>query len=130
MSFLLIFLGGGVGSVLRYLAGVQTARMFGTMTSASGWPWGTFTVNVIGCFIMGLCFRLLPLPEGGPPHARLLLMTGVLGGFTTFSAFALDAAQLFMRQDNAGLMFYLAGTLISTLAGVALGLIIGKAFSP
>jgi fluoride exporter len=129
MSLLLIFLGGGLGSCLRYLMGEQTIRLFGPMTSLSGWPWGTLLVNVIGCFIMGLCFRLLPLPDAGEPNARLLLMTGVLGGFTTFSAFALDAATLWMRQDLAGMSLYLAGTLFSTLAGVALGLAIGKAFA-
>jgi fluoride exporter len=129
MSFLLIFLGGGLGSMLRYLVGVQAASYFGPMTSSQGWPWGTFLVNVIGCLAMGLCFRLLPFPETGEPNARLLLMTGVLGGFTTFSAFALDAAQLWMRQDLTGLSLYLAGTLFSTLAGVAIGLAIGKAVS-
>jgi fluoride exporter len=133
MSLLLIFLGGGLGSCLRYLMGLQAAALFGPMTAASGWPWGTFLVNVIGCFIMGLCFRLLPLPDAGEPNVRLLLMTGVLGGFTTFSAFALDAAQLWMRQDVAGMSVYIAGTLVSTLAGVAiglaLGLAIGKAFA-
>jgi fluoride exporter len=124
MTILLIFLGGGIGSVLRYLCGVQAAKLLGT-----GWPWGTFLVNVTGCFAMGLCFRLLPLPEIGAPNARLLLMTGVLGGFTTFSAFALDAAQLWMRQDISALSLYLAGTFVSTLAGVALGFAIGKAIS-
>jgi fluoride exporter len=133
MTFFLIFLGGGIGSCLRYLLGLQAAKWFGPMTAASGWPWGTFLVNLLGCFVMGLCFRLLPLPEAGEPNARLLLMTGVLGGFTTFSAFALDAAQLWMRQDLAGMSFYIAGTLFSTLVGVAiglaLGLAIGKAFA-
>ena len=128
-SVLLVFLGGGIGSVLRYLVGLQAAKGFGPFTGAEGWPWGTFVVNVIGCFAMGLCFRLLPLPDVAVPNARLLLMTGVLGGFTTFSAFALDAAQLWIRQDIAGLSLYLAGTFISTLAGVALGLAIGKALS-
>jgi fluoride exporter len=130
MSILLIFLGGGVGSVLRYFIGIAAAKTFGAFTLAGGWPWGTFLVNLIGCFIMGLCFRLLPVPDDGPANARLLLMTGVLGGFTTFSAFALDSAQLWMRQDTNGLLLYLAGTFAFTLLGVALGLWIGKAFAP
>ncbi len=129
MTIFLIFFGGGIGSVLRYLLGVQAAQSFGSFTASSGWPWGTFLVNIIGCFVIGLCFRLLPLPDVGVPNARLLLMTGVLGGFTTFSAFALDAAQLWMRQDAAGLSLYLAGSFICTLTGVALGLAIGKALS-
>jgi fluoride exporter len=130
MSIILIFLGGGIGSVLRYLTGTVAAKTFGAFTLAGGWPWGTFLVNLIGCFIMGLCFRLLPVPDDGPANARLLLMTGVLGGFTTFSAFALDAAQLWMRQDGQGLFLYLAGSVVCALAGVALGLTIGKALSP
>ncbi len=123
-SIFLVFVGGGIGSVLRYLTGVLAIRWLG-----ADWPWGTFCVNVLGCFIMGLCFRLLPLPDVGPPSARLLLMTGVLGGFTTFSAFALDSAQLWMRQETQSLLLYLAGSFSSTLAAVALGLICGKAFS-
>ena len=130
MSIFLVFLGGGIGSVLRYLTGMGAAKAFGGFTSMGGWPWGTFLVNLIGCFIMGLCFRLLPLPDEGPHNARLLLMTGVLGGFTTFSAFTLDSAILWMRQDGTGLFFYLAGTLMFTLGGVALGLALGKALAP
>jgi fluoride exporter len=129
-SVVLVFLGGGIGSVLRYLTGVGAAKALGPFTLAGGWPWGTFLVNVIGCFVMGLCFRLLPVPDDGPANARLLLMTGVLGGFTTFSAFALDSAQLWMRQDTNGLFLYLAGTVAFTLAGVALGLWIGQALRP
>ena len=120
-----VFIGGGLGSVLRYLTGLQAAKWLGT-----DWPWGTFMVNVTGCLIMGLCFRLLPLPEAGTTDARLLLMTGALGGFTTFSAFALDTAQLWMRQDMTGMTLYLAGSVACSLAGLALGLAIGKAFAP
>jgi CrcB protein len=130
MSIFLVFLGGGIGSVLRYLTGIGATKAFGAFTLVGGWPWGTFLVNLLGCFIMGLCFRLLPVPDDGPANARLLLMTGVLGGFTTFSAFALDSAQLWMRQDGMGLFLYLCGTLLFTLMGVALGLALGKALSP
>ncbi len=127
-AVLLVFLGGGLGSVLRYGMGLAATQRFGAFTALSGWPWGTFLVNVIGCFVMGLCYRLLPVPADGPASARLLLMTGVLGGFTTFSAFALDSAQLWMRQDGAGLALYLGGTIAGTMIGVALGLWIGEAF--
>jgi len=130
MSIFLVFLGGGIGSVLRYHTGIGAAKAFGGFTAVGGWPWGTFLVNLVGCFIMGLCFRLLPVPDEGPHNARLLLMTGVLGGFTTFSAFALDSAILWMRQDGTGLFLYLAGTLAFTLGGVALGLALGKALTP
>ncbi len=75
-AVLLVFLGGGLGSVLRYGMGLFAAQRLGAFTAASGWPWGTFLVNVIGCFVIGLCYRLLPIPADGPPSARLLLMTG------------------------------------------------------
>jgi CrcB protein len=123
----IVFLGGGIGSVLRYLVGYAATQRLGAFTAISGWPWGTFLVNLSGCFVMGLCYRLLPIPADGPANERLLLMTGVLGGFTTFSAFALDSALLWMRHDGQGLALYLAGTLATTLIGVALGLWIGEA---
>jgi fluoride exporter len=126
-TILLVFLGGGIGSVLRFLAGVQAAKSFGAFTAAGGWPWGTFMINIVGCFAIGMMFRLLPLPADGPADARLLLMTGLLGGFTTFSAFSLEAAQLWMRGDSQGAALYVLGSLVFCLAGVALGLAMGKA---
>jgi fluoride exporter len=129
-SLLLVFVGGGIGSVLRYLTGLQAARHFGVFTAAGGWPWGTLAVNVMGCCAIGLLFRVLPIPADGPADARLLLMTGVLGGFTTFSAFSLEAAQLWMRGDATGAALYVAASVLFCLAGVALGLLIGKAIVP
>jgi fluoride exporter len=126
----LVFVGGGLGSVLRYLVGVETARRFGAFTAAAGWPWGTLAVNVVGCCAIGVLFRLLPIPDEGPASARLLLMTGMLGGFTTFSAFSLESAQLWMRGDAQGAALYVAASLLFCLAGVALGLMIGKAIGP
>jgi fluoride exporter len=130
MSYFLVFIGGGLGSVLRYATGLAAARWMGPFTATSGWPWGTFAVNVIGCCIMGVMFRVLPLPAEGAAQARLLFMTGVMGGFTTFSAFALDSALLWMRQDQAGFALYVAGSVLTSLLGVALGLAIGKAVAP
>jgi CrcB protein len=129
-SIVLVFIGGGLGSVLRYLAGVEAARRFGSFTAVEGWPWGTLAVNIAGCLAIGLAFRLLPVPAEGSASARLLLMTGVLGGFTTFSAFSLETAQLWMRGDGAGAALYAAASLLCCLAGVALGLWMGKALLP
>jgi CrcB protein len=129
-SIFLVFLGGGIGSVLRYLAGVQAARSIGAFTATEGWPWGTFAVNVIGCLVIGIFFRLLPIPSDGPASARLLLMTGVLGGFTTFSAFSLETAQLWLRGDAQGAALYVGASLVCCVVGVALGLAIGKALAP
>jgi len=120
---LLVFLGGGIGSVLRWTTGLAALRLFGP-----DWPWGTLTVNVVGCFAMGLLFRLLG--PTGVSEARLLLLTGVLGGFTTFSAFALDSALLLFRQEIGGLLWYLAGTMTLSFGGIAAGLWLGKWLSP
>jgi fluoride exporter len=118
VTLALVFLGGGIGAVLRYLTGVAALAAFGP-----AFPWGTLIVNVLGCFLMGVLAKTLPL--GGPGDARVFLMTGILGGFTTFSAFALDSAQLFERENLAGLAGYLAGSVGLSLAAVALGLMIG-----
>lgn len=120
-DLVLVFLGGGVGSALRWLTGLWALRLFGPQ-----FPSGTLIVNVIGCFIMGVLFRVLPAGEGATPASRLLLMTGVLGGFTTFSAFALDAAGLWLRQEAGIAAIYVGLTVASTLLGVAIGLFVGR----
>jgi fluoride exporter len=116
----LIFLGGGAGSVLRWLTGLGAARAFGT-----GFPAGTLCVNLIGCFVMGLLARLLLPAEAGGAEARFLLMTGVLGGYTTFSAFALDAAGLWMREANGLAVLYIGLSVAGSLMAVVLGLWLG-----
>ena len=119
-SAMLVFLGGGCGSVLRWLTGLGAARLMG-----GGFPFGTLAVNVIGCFVMGLFARLIVSPEAGGQDVRLLLMTGVLGGFTTFSAFALDASMLWLRGEAGPTMIYLAASIIGSLGAVAAGLWLG-----
>lgn len=118
MTLALVFVGGGIGAVLRYLTGVAAVEALGP-----AFPWGTLIINVLGCLVMGILAKTLPL--GGPGDARMFLMTGILGGFTTFSAFALDSAQLFERGNLSGLAGYLAGSVGLSLAAVALGLMIG-----
>jgi CrcB protein len=123
---LVVFLGGGAGSLLRYLTGRAAAAWFGPFSAAGGWPWGTFAVNLLGCLAMGLCYRLLPAAAEGQADLRLLLMTGALGGFTTWSAFALDSALLAGRPDATALLLYVGGTLAGAFGGVALGLWLGR----
>lgn len=118
---ILVFLGGGIGSVLRWFTGLACMRLFGTH-----FPFGTLAVNIIGCFVMGLFFRVLPFPEAGTGDIRPLLMTGLLGGFTTFSAFALDSAALWMRNEPGLALAYVALSVGVSLLGAALGLILGK----
>lgn len=117
---MLIFLGGGAGSVLRWLTGLGAARLFG-----AGFPAGTLAVNLVGCFVMGLFARLLLQSEAGGADARFLLMTGLLGGYTTFSAFALDAAGLWMREAGGLALVYVGVSVMGSLAAVAFGLWLG-----
>ena len=117
----LVFVGGGLGSVLRWLTGLAALRLLGP-----AFPFGTLAVNIAGCFVMGLAFRLLPSLDSGTHAARLLLMTGLLGGYTTFSAFALDSAGLWLREQGTVAVLYVAASVGCSLLGVALGLIVGK----
>lgn len=114
---LLVFVGGGFGSVLRWLTGLGAARWLGT-----GFPYGTLAVNVIGSLVMGILARQL---MGEASNARFLLMTGVLGGFTTFSAFSLDAAQLYLKGEMSAAVVYVLVSVMGSLAAVALGLGLG-----
>lgn len=118
---LLVFLGAGVGGALRHGVNVACARAFGT-----GFPWSTLTVNVVGSFAMGLLAGWLALKagEGWTQNARLFLATGVLGGFTTFSAFSLDVALLWERAEIAAALAYTAGSVVLSVGALALGLLL------
>ena len=118
-KLLLVALGGAVGSVGRYLTGVQVGRWVGPRT-----PWaGTLTVNIAGGLIMGLLIGYLAFRgAAGQERWRLLLAVGVLGGFTTFSAFSLDAALLIQKRafGEAGLYVVasVAGAILAVFAGL------------
>ena len=98
LSALLVFLGGGTGAVLRHVVNASVTRGFG-----SGLPWGIFTINVTGSICMGLVTGWLAFKSGPfwTQNVRLLLATGVLGGYTTFSAFSLDAVALWERGERS-----------------------------
>ena len=116
-AMMLVFLGGGLGSVLRWLAGLGIMRATG-----GDFPFSTLVINLVGCTLMGLFARALPTAEAGGESARLFLMAGLLGGFTTFSTFALDTAGLFERQFLWSAFFYVAASLAFSLLGLAFGL--------
>src|SRR5262245_39389560 len=86
--------GGALGSTLRYLLSAQITRLVGP-----GFPWGILIVNLLGCFTMGVIAELGALRWNMTPEMRSFLTTGILGGFTTFSAFALDTALLTQRDE-------------------------------
>jgi CrcB protein len=116
---ILIFLGAGLGGVLRHGVSLAAARAFGP-----AFPWGTLAINVLGSFLMGLLAGILALRAGAgwAEPARLLLATGLLGGFTTFSAFSLDAALLWERGDAGLAAAYVAASVVLSLLALAAGL--------
>ncbi|MDR4305264.1 fluoride efflux transporter CrcB [Chelatococcus sambhunathii] len=122
ISILFVALGGALGSVARYGVNVWTMRAFGP-----GFPWGTLTVNVVGGLVMGLLAALFALRAQAPMEARLFLMTGVLGGFTTFSAFSLDAVALWERGEVGVAAAYVAASVVLSIGALAAGLALGRA---
>ena len=115
----LVFLGAGIGGALRHGVNVACMRAFGT-----GFPWSTLTVNVFGGFAIGLIAGWLALKagEGWTQGTRLFLATGILGGFTTFSAFSLDVVLLWERAERAAALAYIGGSVVLSVAALLLGL--------
>jgi CrcB protein len=115
-SLFLVMAGGAVGSGLRYLVGRASLAALGP-----NWPWGTLSVNVVGGFCMGLLAGLLARTGSGEAW-RLLIGVGVLGGFTTFSAFSLDAVMMIERGALAGALAYVVLSVLGAFAALAAGL--------
>ena len=118
----LVAFGGALGAVLRHLAGLVCVRAFGT-----GFPWGTLAVNVLGSFLMGALAVWLTRRGSGPDALRLALATGLLGGFTTFSTFSLDAVSLWQRGDAGAAVAYVAVSVAAGIGGLLAGLAVGRA---
>lgn len=116
-SYLLVFVGGGIGASLRHAVNMLTARGLGT-----AFPWGTFIINISGSLVMGLIAGYLAFRGEASQPWRLFLMTGILGGYTTFSAFSLDAALLYERGEIASALFYVLGSVVLSIAGLFAGL--------
>lgn len=117
MHYLLVFLGGGLGSTLRHIVNVASARLLGT-----AFPYHTFIINITGSTVMGLIAGYLAFRGEASQPWRLFLMTGVLGGYTTFSAFSLDAVLLYERGEIALALFYVVGSVVLSIAGLFAGL--------
>jgi CrcB protein len=119
MGFLIVFLGGGLGSALRHGVNITAARLLGTT-----FPYGTLAINVLGSLAMGLIAEYFALKLGLPQRWRLFLTTGVLGGFTTFSAFSLEAALLYERGQIAGAALYVVASVVLAIGALFAGLAI------
>ncbi|HHN67534.1 MAG TPA: fluoride efflux transporter CrcB [Thermopetrobacter sp.] len=118
--------GGALGAAARFATTTLAVRLFG-----HGFPWGTMIVNTAGSFLIGLMIAVMALKWQVGEQVRAFLVTGILGGFTTFSAFALDVATLYERKAVLAAFSYVAGSvglsLIAIFAGLALGRLL---FSP
>lgn len=119
----LVALGGAAGSMLRYLAVLGAARLWPQALL----PWGTLLVNLVGSLAIGLLYVLLVERHGVPAEWRALLLTGLLGGFTTFSAFALESASLWQAGSGGVALVYMLASLAGCVAGAALALTLGRA---
>lgn len=121
-SILQVALGGAIGAVLRYLTNVGAKQAFGP-----GYPYGTLIVNIVGSFLMGLLVVFLARKGGN--HLAPFLMTGVLGGFTTFSAFSLDTLTIWERGEPVSAFIYVAVSVLMSLAAIVAGLAVGRSFA-
>lgn len=126
MQHLLLAAGGGaIGAAIRYLVNIGLTRWLG-----SAFPWGTFSINVTGSLLMGLVVGVLAARPGDSQALRVFLATGILGGYTTFSAFSLDAANLFDRGASLAAMGYVLGSVVLSIAALYAGLGLARVVTP
>jgi fluoride exporter len=117
LSYVVVFLGAGIGGTVRHAMNIWVARLAGTH-----FPMHTLVINITGSLVMGLVTAWFALKGGATGHLRLFLATGILGGYTTFSAFSLDAVLLWERQDYLLAALYVGGSVVGSLIGLVVGL--------
>jgi len=121
--FLAAVVGGALGSGARYLVYATLVPLLGT-----AFPWATITVNIVGSFLMGVVVELSSSLLGGSALWRTFFATGILGGFTTFSAFSLDVFELFDKRQPVLAMVYIAASIIISVAALTGGLAAVRSF--
>ena len=117
LHLILVAVGGAIGASLRHLVNLASLRLVGP-----GFPWGTMAVNVAGCFAMGVFIELLARRFNASNELKLFIATGILGGFTTFSAFSLDFAVLWERGAALPALGYVLASVIGSILAIFLGL--------
>lgn len=123
VTALQVALGGAIGATCRYLTNVAMRTMLGV-----GFPWGTLTVNVVGSFLMGVL--VVVLERKGGAYLVPLVMTGILGGFTTFSAFSLDAVFLVEEGKTMLALIYMSASVLVSVAALVAGLSMARGLVP
>lgn len=121
MRLFLVLIGGGLGSAARYLTSTFMAEHFG-----GAFPWGTFTVNVLGAFVIGLVATLADERGVIAPQTRLFLVVGILGGFTTFSSFSLESWRLAEQGELRAAALNVLGNVTLSLVAVFLGIFVAR----
>jgi len=121
---LIVFLDGGLGAATRHGINLATARVLGTAFS-----YGTLLINITGSFIMGLVAAYFAFKGGASQHWRLFFTTGILGGYTTFSAFSLDAALLYERGQIGMAALYVIASVAISIVGLFAGLALVRNFT-
>ena len=120
-AIILVGLGGGIGSIFRYLTAVFVNKYFQT-----SFPWATFAANIIGCLIIGLLLGFFDKHNLTNPDLKFLFITGFCGGYTTFSAFAAENMNLFQSENTLTAFLYIAASVLTGLFAVWLGLTLAK----
>jgi CrcB protein len=124
MGYLVVFFGGGIGAALRHGVNLAIARALGT-----AFPSGTLLINITGSFVMGVVAAYFACKGDASQHWRLFLTTGILGGYTTFSAFSLDAVLLYERGETGLAALYVVASVAVSIAGLFAGLALVRNFS-
>jgi CrcB protein len=124
MGYLIVFLGGGLGAAIRHGINLAVVRVFGL-----GFPYSTLLINITGSAIMGMAVAYFATVGEASQHWRLFLTTGILGGYTTFSTFSLDAALLYERGEVGAAAFYVLASVILSIAGLFAGMALVRNFA-
>jgi CrcB protein len=124
VGYLIVFIGGGFGAAIRHGVNLGIARLLGT-----GFPYATLLINITGSLIMGLAAAYFAFKGDASQHWRLFLTTGILGGYTTFSTFSLDAALLYERGEVSVAALYVMLSVVVSIAGLFAGFALVRSFT-
>jgi CrcB protein len=117
LAYLVVFVGAGTGGAMRHAMNIWIARFAGTH-----FPFHTLAINVTGSLVMGMVTAWFALKGGATGHLRLFLTTGLLGGYTTFSAFSLEAVLLWDRHEHLLAAYYVCGSVVGSILGLVAGM--------